>query len=182
MLSMRDLLDLASRLYHQYIAANAVMHVQVNPILAGKILKEITSAQDLCQLNNRINSKESAASVITIEKYFVKTQHASLRDMRKDPILAFMRSFIAGTMEVETLEKNCAAMPSIAFEEFEREFSVSQNILGGNGWEPLMEDECASEGVRSMKKLFPGQSYGCYASFGMVPAPAQQVFLLPPHT
>lgn len=174
MLSMRDLLDLASRLYHQYLAPNAVMRVQVNPGLAGKLLKEITSAQEHCQLVDKINSSESVASVVAIEDYFVKMQQASLVDMRKENAIFFLRNFIAGTMEVETLEKNCA-MPSIAFEEFEREFSVTQNICGGNGWEPVMEQESASEGIRCMKKMYPGQSNGCYACFGMVPAPAQQV-------
>jgi hypothetical protein len=121
-LSLKDLMDLASRLYHQYFCP--VLKHQLKPKLVHKIEQELlcthpTSCNPLqtagtllspCSFTkgSKTGSRKSPAEAIAlILKYFTKSQRQLLKAMRQESMPFFLRSFVEATLSIETLEKRC---------------------------------------------------------------------------
>lgn len=176
-LTAKDMIDLASRLYHQYIVPDAVYKLRLKARMIKKIEAAISSHHNI-NYNNKGKKEDmdeaSMAAISKIEKYFTKIQRRLRPMMKKDTMPYFVKTFINAAMEIETLEKNCS-LPSFVFEEFAKEFSFGTGSFASEGWEQFESESEAAGGVRCMRKFYEGLPYCCAMCVGVVPAPAVQV-------
>ncbi|KAL6075862.1 Ras GTPase-activating protein 1 [Balamuthia mandrillaris] len=133
----------------------------------------------VASLERELFHKYSSSPAKVMASIFESAQNELLTSLRKDGFPKLLRGFI--TVVTQSFPTR---LPRLVFEEMYRELATEERVRRYNinhtslapspnmqNWELLEE----VEGIRCLRKVFPGSSLSCAACMGVVPAPAAQL-------